>query len=464
MRASIRTAVLGGGMAGCAAARELVLAGRQVTLFEAADGLGGRARSWHRSEIEPDTGINLWFTSQYRTLIDRIREYGLTSEMVVMKNSMIVVRDGRPAELAGDSLRSLFSYPHVSLSERLRFLWVTLRETLRRRQLDIFEPDLLAAFDDGNTAADWARSRLSERVLDNLIRPEIESFWLWRCEEVSAAHAMAMQANVVGTRFFVLGPGMEAIAERMVEGADVRLGSEVTEVAAGADGVRLAWTRADGARGSDGFDDAVVATTAPVAARLARSLPGEVADPELVRFAETQRYEPALSVSYLIDRGRMPSGAHIVPAGPAEPTVRTIITVPKREVLPDGGRRDRELVFVYPGRRAVAELIDAPEARQYERTLELAPALWAEFPRDAEPFQVAVRRVGLPWPEPGRYRRAAELSRRQRGPVVFAGDFLGSPTAESAMRSGIRAARTLLAGTTAPALSPRARAGAAVAP
>jgi uncharacterized protein with NAD-binding domain and iron-sulfur cluster len=40
-----RVAVVGGGWAGCAAAVELAAAGRQVTLYEAARSLGGRANT-----------------------------------------------------------------------------------------------------------------------------------------------------------------------------------------------------------------------------------------------------------------------------------------------------------------------------------------------------------------------------------------------------------------------------------
>ncbi|MFB7706939.1 FAD-dependent oxidoreductase, partial [Streptomyces niveus] len=105
-----RTAVIGGGMAGCAAAKELLKAGREVVIFEAAAGLGGRARSWHRPEIEPSVGINLWFTSFYKLMFERIREYGLEDQLVEMSNNVIVVDKGQPAELLSDSLRSLLTY------------------------------------------------------------------------------------------------------------------------------------------------------------------------------------------------------------------------------------------------------------------------------------------------------------------------------------------------------------------
>ncbi|NEE54491.1 FAD-dependent oxidoreductase, partial [Streptomyces sp. SID8455] len=81
MSARTRTAVIGGGMAGSAAARKLVRAGREVVVLEAADGLGGRARSWHRPEIDPDVGINLMYVSFYRLMTELIEEYGLRDDL-----------------------------------------------------------------------------------------------------------------------------------------------------------------------------------------------------------------------------------------------------------------------------------------------------------------------------------------------------------------------------------------------
>lgn len=345
-----RTAVIGGGMAGCAAAKELIKAGREVVIFEAAAGLGGRARSWHRSEIEPSVGINLWFTSFYKLMFERIHEYGLEDQLVEMSNNVIVVDKGQPAELLSDSLRSLLTYKHVALKDRIGFLTGTMKETLKRKQLDIFDPIKLAPFDDGTTAAEYARKSLSQRGFDNLLRPEIESFWLWRCEDISAAHVRAMQAQVAGAKFYVFRNGMEVIAERNAEGADIRLEHEVTDLQVTDGRVHITARSADGESHAEVFDDVVVATTAPVAAKLTAALPNDIVGRDTREFLETQVYEPALSVSYLVDFSSMPSEAHIVAAGADDPPVKTIITFPRKVKDEQGRSVDKHLAFVYPGR------------------------------------------------------------------------------------------------------------------
>lgn len=438
-----RALVIGGGVAGCSAARELVRGGREVVIVEAADGLGGRARSWHRPDIDPTVGINLWFTNGYEVMFERIKEYGLDEDLVEMTNNLIIVDDGKPAELKSDSIRTLLKFPHLRLRERLAFGALAVRQTRHRKELDVFEPEHMAKVDDGTTAAEWAVDKLSRRVLDKLVRPEIESFWLWRCEEISAAHLMGMQAHLVGARFYVFRRGMETLAEAMAEGTTMHLGTEVTDLTSDGDGVDVTWRSADGEPTQERFDEVVVATNAPVANKLTSTLPTQVVDGTTRRFLETQRYEPALSVCFVADRSAMPSAAHIVPTGDGPHPVRTIITFP-RELVRDGTRREVELVFIYPGREETRELIGTSPEHQYERTRELVKPLWPDFPADAEPFVVAERPQGMPMPEPGRYKTSAQIAREQTGPVVFAGDYFCSPTAEAALRSGMRAASSLL--------------------
>lgn len=438
-----RTAVVGGGMAGCAAAKELLKAGREVVIFETGAGLGGRARSWHRPEIEPDVGVNLWFTSFYKLMFERIREYGLEGDLVEMSNNVIVVDKGEPAELLSDSMRSLMTYKHVALRDRLGFLYGTLKETLKRKELDIFDPVKLAPFDDGTTAAEYARKSLTQRGFDNLLRPEIESFWLWRCEDVSAAHVRAMQAQVAGAKFYVFRHGMEVIAEKNAEGADIRLEHEVTDLRVEDGRVHITAVSADGTQVSEEFDDVVVATPAPAAAKLTAALPTGIVGQDTRDFLETQVYEPALSVSYLVDFSSMPSEAHIVAAGADDPPVKTIITFP-RQVRDEQGRPvDKHLAFVYPGRAATRKLLGLSTEEQFAETSRLVTKLWPDFPADAEPFEIAERPFAMPLPAPGRYRKSARVIRLQHAPVVFAGDYFTSPISEAAMLSGIRAANRL---------------------
>ncbi|MEU6942340.1 FAD-dependent oxidoreductase, partial [Streptomyces rubiginosohelvolus] len=244
--------------------------------------------------------------------------------------------------------------------------------------------------------------------------------------------------------FYVLRNGMVIFAERNTEGAEVRLSHEVTDVRTDGDGVRITAVRDGGAQVTDTFDEVVVATPATIAAKLVAALPERAVTPGTRAFLESQRYEPALSVSYLVDADALPSEAHIVAGGPGDPPLRNMITYP-RTVRDERGRSvEKLLVFTYPGRANTRRLLGLTPEQQFAEVTPLLKSLWPTFPTaSAEPFQIAERPYGFPIPAPGRYLRSVEVIREQRAPVVFAGDYFNSPTTEAALLSGYRAAETL---------------------
>ncbi|MFF8608678.1 FAD-dependent oxidoreductase [Streptomyces sp. NPDC015346] len=443
MSGRTRTAVIGGGMAGSAAAKKLIEAGRDVVIFEAADGLGGRARSWHRPEIEPDVGINLMYVSFYQQMTALIKEYGLEDELVKISSNVHISDDGDHVALSSDSPLSLLKYRHAPLRDRVAFLFTTLRQVRRKKELDLFDPVKSAPFDDGQSAADWGYRQVSRRGFDFLLRPQIEGFWNFASEEISAVHARALLAWMGGSGFYVLRNGMEVIAEKNAEGAELRLSHEVTGVQQIGDELLVTAARDGSEPVTESFDDVVIATPAPIAAKLVAGLPGSAVTDDTRAFLETQRYEPALSVSYLVDAGSLPAEAHIVAGGAADPPLRNMITYP-RQVRDERGRLvDKLLVFTYPGRANTRRLIGLTPQEQFAAVTPLLTTLWPGFPATAEPFQIAERPYGFPIPAPGRYRRSVEVLRQMNAPVAFAGDYFNSPTTEAALLSGFRAAAVL---------------------
>jgi predicted NAD/FAD-binding protein len=75
----VRTAVIGGGWAGIAAAVELTGSGHPVTLFEAGRVLGGRARSVSLDGRTLDNGQHI-LLGAYRDTLDLMRRVGADPE------------------------------------------------------------------------------------------------------------------------------------------------------------------------------------------------------------------------------------------------------------------------------------------------------------------------------------------------------------------------------------------------
>jgi squalene-associated FAD-dependent desaturase len=139
--------VVGGGLAGIAAALRLADAGRQVVLLEARPRLGGAAFSFRRGELSIDNGQHVFLRccDSYRWLLRRL---GAEGQVVLQRRLDIPVLrgDGRsarlsrlpgvpaPAHLSG----ALVRYSLLSPSDRLR----AVRGALALRRLDPRDPEL----------------------------------------------------------------------------------------------------------------------------------------------------------------------------------------------------------------------------------------------------------------------------------------------------------------------------------
>jgi squalene-associated FAD-dependent desaturase len=154
MSAGGRVLVIGGGLAGVAAALDCSAAGAQVTLLEVRRRLGGAAYSFERDGLQMDNGQHVFLRScvAYRGLLDRLGSAHRVSiqprlEIPVLKPGArrAVLRRGplpAPLHLAG----ALARYPHLSLRQRAS----AARAALALARLDLDDPAL-----DGVTLGDW---------------------------------------------------------------------------------------------------------------------------------------------------------------------------------------------------------------------------------------------------------------------------------------------------------------------
>ena len=126
----MRTVVVGGGLAGCAAALDLVDAGNEVTLLEARPTLGGAVQTLPERDGDPspppDNGqhIALGCFDQYLRFLDRIGEAGSYERRQL--ELPVIGEDGAIAEIR-PSLPALLNYRHLALRDRIRISMVMAR-------------------------------------------------------------------------------------------------------------------------------------------------------------------------------------------------------------------------------------------------------------------------------------------------------------------------------------------------
>jgi hydroxysqualene dehydroxylase len=190
----VRAVVVGGGLAGCAAALDLASAGHDVTVLEARPTLGGAVQTLPEREGDPspppDNGqhIALGCFTEYR---DFLSQLGQGEALVRSRLSLPVIDEDGNAAFIKPSLGSILRYSHLRLRDRLR----VVRTLLRLRRIDVKACDnrtfwaLLLDLGESDLAV-W-------RFWDVFMRPALNV----RSDEASAALAvMTVQTALLGRR------------------------------------------------------------------------------------------------------------------------------------------------------------------------------------------------------------------------------------------------------------------------
>lgn len=250
-QAPVTVAVVGGGLAGLAAALECADAGARVTLFERRNHLGGLTRSFPHSGHWVDNGQHVFLRccNEYLRFLDRIGS-SADVEMPARLDLPVVApgaRPGDPPQVAHlrrsdlppplHLLRSLMGYPHLTVQERLGLG----RALIGLKRLGAEDPDLDAE-SFGSWLARHGQSASAVAALWDLITVPTVNL-------PAAEASLAMGAKVFRTALLETAgaadigwsrvPLARLHGERSARalarsGVEVRLGVQVTNVEPGA--------------------------------------------------------------------------------------------------------------------------------------------------------------------------------------------------------------------------------------
>nr|WP_119153465.1 hydroxysqualene dehydroxylase HpnE [Caldimonas tepidiphila] len=418
-----KVAVVGGGWAGCAAAVQAVEAGHEVTLFEMAGHLGGRARRVELDGTALDNGQHILIGAYGETLA-LMRRVGVAPDEALLRMPLrVMYPDGSGLLLAeGPALRTfplaVLRYPGWSARERLALLaaaggWALrgfgCRAGLSVSQLcaalpqkvraDFIEPLCVAAL---NTPAREACAQVFLRVLrDALFSGPGSSDLLLPRSDLSAL--------------------LPDAAARWLEaaGATLRLSRRVQRLEADAGGWRV-----DGER----FDAVVLAASPVEAARLVAPI-----DAGWAAQARALRFEPIVTVYAQADGATLPLPMMALREGPGAPA----------QFVFDHGRLGGpagRLAFVVSGASGwLARGSEATAQAVLAQAREVLPAGTA--PR-LRLLRTLVEKRATFLCTPGLARPPAAIAPG----LQAAGDYVAGPypaTLEGAVRSGKQAARAL---------------------
>ncbi|MGH4028543.1 hydroxysqualene dehydroxylase HpnE [Actinomycetota bacterium Odt1-20B] len=431
--------VVGGGLAGITAALSLADAGMRVTLLEGRPRLGGLAFSFQRGELTVDNGQHVYLRccTAYQWFLDRVEGRHLAPLQERLDVPVLDADKKRLGRLRRAALpvplhlaASLATYPHLSLAERAK----VGRASLALKGLDLADPAL-----DTQDFGTWlARHGQSPRA--------IEALWdlvgVATLNAVAGDSSLALAAMVfktgllsdpgaadIGWARVPLGDLHDGLARKALDSAGVRteLRTKVTSIS----------RMENGSWGVDVPGERIEADTVVLAVPQAEThdlLPdGALDEPDRLLDIDTA---PILNIHVVYDRKVLKRPFFAALGTP----VQWVFDRTEASGLADGQ-------YLAVSQSAAQDEIDAPVAALRERYLpELERLLPAAHGAEIRDFFVTRERTATfaPTPGVGRLRPGA----RTRAPGLYlagAWTATGWPaTMESAVRSGISAARAAL--------------------
>jgi protoporphyrinogen oxidase len=259
--------VVGGGVAGLAAAYRLQERGHEVQILEATEEVGGLAATYETAGDDVEKFYHHLSKSE-ETIVEVAEELGLGDrlEWRIGKNAYYV--DGVVHPL--DTLPQIAAYPHMSLYDKFRLGMLTLEVDVRGGVPRFDTYDDLADFEDV-PIKQFLLDHTSRGVYENFFEPLLDAKFGDRKEDVSAAWLLG-RIKFRGERDLLRGEilgyfegGFAPFVERFVEAVgreNVTLGARATDVTVGDGSVStISYETADGEHTEE--TDAVVVAAMP---------------------------------------------------------------------------------------------------------------------------------------------------------------------------------------------------------
>ncbi len=266
---SQRWAIVGGGFLGMMLAHRLVRHGQQVTLFEAAEALGGLASAWQLDDVVWDRHYHVTLLSDL-AVRSLLRELHLEHEMQWVETRTGFYTDGQLYSLS--NAFEFLQFPPLNLIDKARLALTILYASRVKdwRRLEAIP------------VADWLRRWSGPRTCEKIWLPLLRAKLGDNYTKASAAFIWAIIARMYAARrtglkreMFGYVPGgyarvLERFAERLQQdGVTLRLCQRIQSVMSHNDGT-VELEHQNGAR--EAFDQVVLTVAAPLADRLCPQL------------------------------------------------------------------------------------------------------------------------------------------------------------------------------------------------
>ena len=243
--------IVGGGIAGLAAAHKLQRHGYDAQIFEASEDIGGLA-AVHETNGDPIEKYYHHMLKSEKTIIDVVDDLGLSDNLEWRVGKTAFYADGEVSPL--DTPLDIVRYPHMSIYDKFRLGMLTLGVELQAGVVPVGAFNDFEHYDDV-PAIDFILEHTTRSVYENFFEPLMDAKFGARKQEVSAAWLLGriefrnardpLRGEILG----YLDGGFVTLIDKLVDAVgreNITTGTRVTDLAyEDADGSSLTVERGD---------------------------------------------------------------------------------------------------------------------------------------------------------------------------------------------------------------------------
>jgi protoporphyrinogen oxidase len=427
-------AIIGGGIAGLAAAYELKKAGFKPTVFETLDRVGGRVMTIRKGDFLMDLGTAVYLGT-YIDSIEMIHEVGLTDEFVKVPAVLGLPRNGRMNHLdltkivkAGLTTRA------ISPRAKLKAVKLGVDLFKNRKSLGFDTYEGLATIDT-ETVLDYSRRVLNDELLQYITSPLVSGTWVHNADDSSVALLHWTVRNMLVSHVYNLTSGVAGLPEKLATLVDTRLGHTVHNVSDDGDSVDVTYSSATGTETTEKFDACIIATTAQPALKMYPQM-----DENTRALYENTRYRPLGSV--VMGFSERPDDAATFALVPPQDDPDTTSFVADHHKAPGRAPEGKGLVSMLLSPAYLARNEDRDDAHLLTHSLERVEHYYGKLPGKLEEHAIVRWPESVPTIDKGRFKRIADFRNNidHTARVQFASDLDRIPGLNGALVSGKEAA------------------------
>lgn len=435
--------VVGAGSAGLAAAHTLEKAGLDCLVLEKNKYSGGRTRTAVKEGFLLDLGAQFFFT-RFTFTFELMKSVGISDYLVDFKKPLGILRDGTTHILYHDIKDNLLHpltasrFGAISNRGKASALKFGAQLLALAKKLDFREPEKAIELDDVSFA-EYARKNFGDELLEYIFQPIASTLTLGNPEEISAAYGLALALYFLpGLRTTTKGMGFltESLARNT---SNLKLDTQVSRVII--ENKRVRGVEVKSNSGTDFIEapNVVLCTTATQAAKLLPGIPQ--------------------GMRKILRDVRYSSCTHVIFALPAKVMGDIYaIATPRREGFSFSGFTEDAnkhpayaptgtgLMHVFTFGNYAKEMLKKGNKRVKEEIVQELQTIIPQFPDEQIFAEVHRWKEAVCLSSPSHITSIQKLKAglRDYGGLELAGDYLGMPSVEAAVYSGVKAARRTL--------------------